>query len=373
VIVISLLLILLKWVLGFLLFWRLPLCGGASLPRAAAPGLSLIIPARNEEANLPLLLETIRSQDLQPGEVIVVDDDSRDRTPAVAEHGGATVISQETLPEGWTGKSRACWEGAKAARGPLLLFLDADTRLEPGALEKMTGEYARRGGTGLFSLYPYHFMERAYERLSAFFNVISTMSLGIAAAFRLGRKPMGAFGACILCRRDEYLRSGGHKAVRGEILDDVALAQRFHQEGYAVHCLGGRKTIRFRMYPQGLKQMAEGWSKNFASGAKASNPLLVFMVFAWIFGLFEVLFLAFVAPLTAQSVPWAGAILLYGLCVFQIHLMLVRIGNFGLATALFFPIPLLVFLVIFIYSLFLTFVVRRVTWRGRSIRLARNG
>jgi len=215
-------------------------------------------------------------------------------------------------------------------------------------------------------------MEKAYERLSALFNVISTMSLGIAAAFRLSRKPMGAFGACILCRRDEYLRSGGHKAVRGEILDDVALAQRFHRAGYAVHCLGGRKTIRFRMYPQGLKQMAEGWSKNFASGARASNPLAALMIFAWIFGLFEVLFLAFVSPLTAQGVPWAAAVFLYGLCVLQIHLMLVRIGNFGLATALFFPIPLLVFLLIFMYSLVLTFVVRRVTWRGRSIRLVRS-
>jgi len=367
--VIDLLLILIKWLLGFVLFWRLPLCRGSNGDPPASSGLSIIIPARNEEGNLPRLLETIASQGLRPQEVIVVDDDSRDRTARVAEGAGAQVLRRGDLPEGWTGKSRGCWEGANAASGDLLLFLDADTRLEPDALQNMVAHYTRLGRTGLYSLYPYHAMDRAYERLSAFFNIISTMSLGIAAAFGLSRKPMGAFGACILCRKDEYMRCGGHRSVKGEILDDVALAQRFKAAGLPVTCLGGRETIHFRMYPEGVGQMAEGWSKNFASGAKASNPLLVLMVFVWIFGLFEVLFLLILAPIQPPPGSLAGAIFLYGLCVAQIHFMLVRIGNFGFLTALLFPVPLCIFVLIFLYSLFISFVVRRVVWRGRSIRV----
>ena len=96
---IDLFLILLKWGLGFLLFWRLPLCKGSPGEPAASPGLSIIIPARNEEGNLPELLATIQAQGLRPREVIVVDDDSRDRTASVAADAGAHVIHRGSLPE----------------------------------------------------------------------------------------------------------------------------------------------------------------------------------------------------------------------------------------------------------------------------------
>ena len=90
----------------------------------------MIIPARNEAHNLPRLLESLASQSVQPREVIVVDDGSTDDTAEIARRHGAEVLVSKPLPEGWRGKPWACHQGAEAASGDLLCFVDADTCFE---------------------------------------------------------------------------------------------------------------------------------------------------------------------------------------------------------------------------------------------------
>ncbi len=104
------------WSAGFLLLGRLRPCARAG---AAAPPLSVsvIIPARNEEHNLPTLLRSLASQAVKPHEILVVDDGSTDRTAEVARQLGATVIASKPLPDGWRGKTWACHQGAQAATG----------------------------------------------------------------------------------------------------------------------------------------------------------------------------------------------------------------------------------------------------------------
>lgn len=96
--------------------------------------ISVIVPARNEERNLPALLYSLAAQPQPAAEVIVVDDQSRDQTAAIAAAAGAKVVASPGPPAGWTGKNHACHLGAEAAAQPWLLFLDADTCLVPGAL-----------------------------------------------------------------------------------------------------------------------------------------------------------------------------------------------------------------------------------------------
>jgi 4,4'-diaponeurosporenoate glycosyltransferase len=124
----SLALIAAGWSAGWILAGRdraLPPC-----PQGEAITVSVIVPARNEEGSLPHLLARLASASPAPTEVLVVDDGSCDATAALAAAAGWRVLTVDP-PEGWTGKAWACWQGAQAARGDVLVFLDADT--EPGS------------------------------------------------------------------------------------------------------------------------------------------------------------------------------------------------------------------------------------------------
>jgi hypothetical protein len=127
---------LLLWTSGFLLLRRLRRCALASAP-ASAPGVSIIIPARNEEHNLPRLLRSLAAQPVTPKEIMVVDDGSTDRTAELARQLGATVIPSQPLPDGWRGKTWACHQGANDSTSDRLLFVDADTWFEPDGLARI--------------------------------------------------------------------------------------------------------------------------------------------------------------------------------------------------------------------------------------------
>ena len=117
---------------------------------------------------------------------------------------------------------------------------------------------------------PFHRVVRAYEQLSAYFNAMALLASG-AFTRRPATRPM-AFGPCLLTSRADYEAAGGHEAVRGEILDDVQLAAAYDRAGLPVRCAVGGRSIRMRSYPGGLRQLADGWTKNFASGASAAAP-----------------------------------------------------------------------------------------------------
>ena len=137
----------------------------------------------------------------------------------------------------------------------------------------------------------------------------------------------------------------------------------------AVALREGRDTVSFRMYPNGLKQVVAGWSKGFSIGAaKNSLPILV-MVVAWISGSVGIT-RNLVEAIVASDFPhiwfWGAS---YVLFASQVYWMLFRIGNFRILTALLFPIPLLFFIIVFFYSIFLVFLRRKVEWKGRTIDL----
>jgi 4,4'-diaponeurosporenoate glycosyltransferase len=365
--------LLLLWCAGFLVLWRIPHCrkpAGGEPPgqrMLADSAVSVIIPARNEERNLPGLLASLTRQSLKPQEVIVVDDHSTDGTAGVAQRAGAAVLPAAELPEGWVGKPWACWQGAHRAEGGILVFLDADVRLEDDGLARLLGELARQGG--LVSVWPYHRMQRPYERLSAFFLLIIMAS--IQSFTLLGRRlpPLGAFGPCLAVSRAEYVAAGGHAAVHDSILEDVALGRLFLSQGRPVSCLRGRGTVSFRMYAQGLGSMIEGFTKNFGSGLRAASPAVVALTAGWILGFFAAAGLAAIALVLPGQLQLPLHLALYALFAGQLAWQLSRLGNYRFCTALLYPIPLLFFTVVFLFSLRRTFLLRTVRWKGRTISL----
>ena len=355
------------WSLAFVLLWRIPYPERGNL--GETPAVSIIIPARNEEKTLPTLLGSLKHQEFPVAEVIVVDDHSEDATPRIAAAYGARVIPAEELPRGWLGKPWACWQGACRARGELFLFLDADTAVEPGGIEKIVCSYLRVGG--LLSIWPYHRMKRLYERLSAVFNIIIMASMGSFTLRGAKAGSLGAFGPCVVCSKTDYFASGGHEEVRGAILEDVALGQSFLQSGFEIHNFGGKGAISFRMYPAGIRSLITGFSKGMASGARAaSRKILVPMIF-WVAGGFIVSFWLLFLLLSSNLqgiAPWLILNILYTLQIFWI---LSRMGNYGVYTALLYPITLVFFAGIFIISLVRTFLWHEVIWKGRKIDIER--
>ena len=245
----------------------------------AGTAVSIVIPARDEAATLPHLLGSIARLVRRPHEVIVVDDDSTDDTAAVAAAAGATVVRVDGPPSGWVGKTLACAVGAQRATGSHLLFLDADVTLAVPVLAMLAAEHRDRGG--LVSVQPHHTPRRRYEQLSAYFNAMAMMGTGAfsPAPARRDRWPSGR--ACSPPSTSTSA-SVATRRSRDQLLEDVALAAGTSRDGLPVVCLAGAEHVQFRMYPGGLRQLVEGWTKNMASGAAAADRAAVVGSVLWV-------------------------------------------------------------------------------------------
>jgi 4,4'-diaponeurosporenoate glycosyltransferase len=375
------------WLPGLFCLWRLPRCRPAAAagrwrPRhEAARGprrtrVSVIVPALNEERRIGPLLESLARQTRRADEVIVVDDGSTDGTARVSRRLGARVVPAPGKPAGWVGKSWACWTGAQAAAGGRLVFLDADVRLADDGMERLLAERDRRGG--VVWVQPYHAVGSAVERLSAVCNIVVMGSLGSFTPLGGRMRSAGGFGPCLVVSRRDYRWCGGHRAVRDQVVEDMALGDAVRRRGLPVACLAGRGCVNFRMYPDGLPAMVEGWSKGMASGSGSSPPLARGLMIAWITGLTSSVVLlgigiaALVAAGRAGAVRagfGASAVGIYALYAAQVWWMQRRIGSFGLVTALVFPLPLAFFHTVFARSLWLARIRGSVTWRGRRVNV----
>lgn len=227
--------------------------------------VSAIIPARNEEASIARAVESVAAQ-AEIGEVIVVNDQSTDRTGAILAELAARiaklrVMQTDALPDGWTGKNYALSIGAAAARGDWLLFTDADTFHLPGSTAHALAD-AREHDAALVSYSPEQEMGTFWER--ALIPRVYWM-LSRRYPFEKVNNPVmpnaAANGQFVLIRRDVYWGVGGHAAVATEILEDVALARRVKRAGNALYFASGSGIVRARMY-RSFGAMWQGWTKN---------------------------------------------------------------------------------------------------------------
>jgi 4,4'-diaponeurosporenoate glycosyltransferase len=339
----------LLWSAGFVLLLRLR-SHTAAQPSGMGAGLqdqvSIIIPARNEAHNLPCLMESLAAQSLQPLEVIVVDDGSTDDTAEVARRHGAKVMISRPLPEDWRGKPWACHQGAEAASGEVLCFVDADTSFDkPDGLRQLLASWPG----GAYSVCPWHAVERAWEHLSLFFNLNMV----------LGTVPVGLFGQLLLIEKESYWKSGGHEKVRDKVLENFRLAGHCREAGVPARSMAGRGIISFRMYPGGIRDMIEGWTKGFASGAGQTPGRVLGIIIGWFTGLMLICIGLFASGFTW---PW---MVLYLMATLQVGIFARRVGDFRWWLAPLFPAALVFFFWLFAKS------ARRsgkpVSWKGREI------
>lgn len=341
--------------------------GTSNVGRRKTVDVSIVIPARNEERTLPALLASIDCSTVLPAEVIVVDDDSTDSTSQVAREHGAVVVRASSLPEGWLGKPWACHLGAQRASAARLLFLDADVSLTPNALESLLACKASQG-VGLLSVQPEHRPIRLYEQLSVMFNVVGPMACG-AFSLRRARPLRTAFGPCLLADAADYASVGGHEAVRSEVIEDLALADRFADAGQEVQVLLGGDLIGFRMYPDGFVTLVDGWTKNIAAGASRTNVLYSCVAALWVAALSSTALSTALGVITwvrGGGTPFL-ALTAWLLAALQVFVLMRRVGRFHPLTAALFVIPVVVFIAVFIRSALRLLLDKPVQWRGRNV------
>jgi glycosyltransferase involved in cell wall biosynthesis len=254
--------------------------------------VSAIVPARNEEATIAAAVESLAAQP-EIKEIIVINDQSIDGTAAQltqlsAKYPKLRVIETHSLPGGWVGKNYAASLGAAQATGDWLLFTDADGVHLPGSTARALAD-AAEPGAGLVSYSPEQetrtWWERAlipfiYTRLAEKFSYDAVNDTDSPAA--------AASGQYLLIRREDYERIGGHAAVAGEVLEDVALARIAKQAGIRLHFASGHGIMRVRMY-RTFGAMWQGWTKNLyplmcrdADGKSRSAGRELFRVIPWI-------------------------------------------------------------------------------------------
>ncbi|MEG9438410.1 glycosyltransferase [Edaphobacter sp. HDX4] len=343
---------------GFLLIRRIPACE-LSQPQGTVR-LSIIIPARNEEENLPRLLRSISESVLRPAEILVVDDGSIDNTALLAQSLGATVATSFPLEAGWTGKAWACHQGAQLAVGDTLLFMDADTFFVKGGLDRIVARWLRERDRKLaLSLLPYHAMSDAYEQLSLFFNIL--MAAG-AGGFGFVSEPR-LFGQSLLVAKETYLAAGGHAAVRGFVLENLNLAQLFRSAGGRILCMGGYGSLHMRMFPEGLRQMSDSWTKAFIHGAAVSGGMVLASAIIWISVLCSTVLLL-VAPHDYGRLSLAVVYLLFSV---QLLWIARQLGSYWLIACLLYPLPLAYYCAVFARSAARRLFDRKTVWRGREV------
>jgi len=227
--------------------------------------VTAIVPARNEEACIAACIASLAAQP-EIAEIIAINDQSSDRTAEIL-HDLAKNISQLRVidaaapPPGWVGKNHAVSLGAQQATSAWLLFTDADAILLEGANAKALA-LATEKDAALISFSPEQDLQTWYEKA-----LIPFVYLRLAQRFSFDEvndpssKAAAANGQFLLIRRETYDAVGGHAAIHGAVLEDVALARRVKSAGFRIWFASGFRVVRVRMY-RSFSAMWEGWKKN---------------------------------------------------------------------------------------------------------------
>lgn len=269
----------LPWAAPFLAFVRLARHRPdlREAPLASGRLVSVIVPARNESQNLPVLLESLLQSSYDRFEVLVVDDRSTDDTADVVRRFAARderirLIEGADLPEGWFGKPWACVQGYRAAQGDLLLFTDADTLHAPELLGRAVGAL-ESGRRDLVTVMGRMICGSFWERV-----IMPVITALLAIRFHptvvnRARRPRDviANGQFILVTRESYEAVGTHEAVRHEVAEDLAMAQLYFRASRPTLFAFALPLMATRMYTS-LGGLVEGWSKNVFVGGRRSYP-----------------------------------------------------------------------------------------------------
>ena len=328
---------------------------------------SVLIPARNEEKNLPRCLDSVIEQGLVVAEILVYNDHSTDSTLQIineyeAQFSSIKLVSVSPLPSGWCGKPFACVQLAKQAKGDWLLFMDADTRLTPNAINRMLFEAQTRQVTFL-SCWPKFQMESIAEKILMPILNFVVFSLFPSPLLFLKRPEFDfksqlglAHGACMLFQRSAYEKFGGHEKVKDQIFEDTRIAQLWRASGRQGICLDGQDIVYLRMYSS-FSEIWAGFQKNIFPAFQNERSF-------WMFLSLHVM--VFLFPFVWGLIHNTSLLLLIISFVLLARLLLIIRFRHSLLSILFHPVGELVLVLIGLTSWWHCKYGSGVVWKGRK-------
>lgn len=291
------------------------------LPDSALPFVSVLLPARNEEHNISQIINSLIVQDYPSYEVIVLNDNSEDKTGAILEeikkvHPELKILNGRPLEKGWTGKCFACKQLADESTGSYILFTDADTVHNRNSLRDSITLAVYRDAD-MLTLFPKMHMVSFAEKLimpMLWFTVIMLLPFYFVDKKGFVKFSIG-IGPFMLFRRTSYEKIGGHVSVKNAIVEDVWLARKIKEHGMQLIVEDGRHMLSVRMY-RSFKEIWNGFSKNIFAGFEFSSTALFSVNFLYLL-LFFLPFLLFIIKL---SLPFSVDYLLI-LLLFQVIIL----------------------------------------------------
>lgn len=272
------------------------------LAYAAQHRLSVLIPVRNEQETLEACISAIERSDVPVEEIIVYDDQSTDRTPQILSnlsqrYAAIKIVTGGELPQGWVGKSHACHHLAEAATGDVLLFVDADTVLQPSGIRRLLSILSPVDSrpADVVTAVPRQLMQGTLQRL--LMPLLILTYTGWLPLWLIGNSRnhrfLAANGQLLMMRRTAYKKVGGYASVADQIVEDMAICRRAKQKGARVVFVDGYEIAHCRMYRTAF-DLWQGFSKNIYEGV-GNNPISLIFVL----GLYA---LAFVWPYASLAV-----------------------------------------------------------------------
>lgn len=325
------------------------------------PYVSVLVPARNEEKNLPELLTGLLNQDYKNFEIVIYNDDSEDRTLEIIREFAEKDerikwINGTRLPEGWNGKNHACHQLSLVAKGSFFLFIDADVRVKSGLIKKAV-LHAEKHKLTLLSIFPKQLMHSLGEKITVPIMNWILLSLLPLRLIRLSHYPAlaAANGQFMLFRAREYRHHRFHEMVKEINVEDIHIMRSIKRMGYAGHAILSGGEVECRMYGN-FSEGIYGFTRSmFAFFGGSGIALILYTIFTTVGFLFV----------------WLGMSYFYAV-VYLITAYLLRIivalmsRQPALWVALLAPLLQLSFVVVVIESFRLRSVGKNI-WKGRTI------
>lgn len=333
--------------------------------------VSILVPARNEAATLPLLLASIDKQMHRNYELLILNDFSTDSTADIisayaAVNDRCRLLTGQELPEGWLGKNWACHQLASQARGQYLLFIDADVQLQPDFIASALYQMKSKN-LALLSIFNDQIMYSLGEKLVVplmHYLLLTLLPLRLVYSTKDARVA-AASGQCMLFDAAQYQTYFFHQEHRDEVAEDIQIMCSVKSKGLKGNALLGNGLIRCRMY-QSYTESIAGFSKNLIAGFNKSALLCTLVIF-----LCTASFGAFLYPLSFVEVLSQTGKQLFFLSVIVysmgIRIMVSVLSNQPIvANVVLHPLQMLSFFVLLCTALY-KHLTNTNRWKGRVV------